>query len=193
MEQGLQLIMQLLVKFLLLMLGALQLLGNIQAQAEEPVGERFAVGWMNVVALLREEIEISAPVEDVEFLLVFARAEKVLAETGSSTYHLLKFYLRLDDLEEYKVQNLRHIDARVEHVHRYGYLRHLVFYLEVGDEGRVVLHLVVYQLAVVCATLGIEMAETLHDALRMLVVVGEDDSLAHVLATMYLLSVCHQF
>ena len=46
MEQGLQLIMQLLVKFLLLMLGALQLLGNIQAQAEEPVGERFAVGWM---------------------------------------------------------------------------------------------------------------------------------------------------
>ena len=56
-----------------------------------------------------------------------------------------------------------------------------------------VLHLVVYQLAVVSATLGIEMAETLHDALRMLVVVGEDDSLAHVLATMYLLSVCHQF
>ena len=191
MEQGLQLIMQLLVKFLLLMLGALQLLGNIQAQAEEPVGERFAVGWMNVVALLREEIEIAAPVEDVEFLLVFARTEKVLAETGSSAYHLLKLNLRLDNLEEYKVQNLRHIDTCVEHVHRYSYLRHLGFHLEVGDDGRMVLHLVVYQLAVVSTTLGIELVKALHDALGMLVVVGKDDGLAHVLTTMHLQSVCH--
>ncbi len=159
MEQRLQLIMQLLVKFLLLMLGALQFPGNIQAQAEEAVGERFAVGWMNVVALLREEVEIAAPVEDVELLLVFVRTEKVLAETGSSAYHLLELDLRLDDLEEYKIQNLRHIDSRIEHVHRYGYLRHLVFYFEVGDEGRMVFHLVVYQLAVVSATLGIELAE----------------------------------
>ena len=54
-----------------------------------------------------------------------------------------------------------------------------------------VLHLVVYQLAIVGATLGIELVKALHDALGMLVVVGKDDGLAHVLTTMHLQSVCH--
>ena len=56
-----------------------------------------------------------------------------------------------------------------------------------------VLHLVVYELAVVGTTFRIELMETLHDALGMTMVVGKDNGLANVLAAMHLQSVGHQF
>ena len=75
--------------------------------------------------VLIEELEVLAEVEDQEVLLVLSRTEQVRAQPRAAADHLPELGLRADDLEEDEVDHLRHVDAGVEHVDRYGDVRGL--------------------------------------------------------------------
>ena len=76
--------------------------------------------------VLAEELEVLAEVEDVEVLLVLARAEQVRAQPRAAADHLPELGLRAHQLEEHEVDDLRHVDAGVEHVDRDRDVRRLV-------------------------------------------------------------------
>ena len=56
-----------------------------------------------------------------------------------------------------------------------------------------VLYLIVYQLTIVFASLGVESIKPFHDTLCMPMVIGKDDGLANILTAMYLLTIGYQF
>jgi len=69
----------------------------------------------------------------------------------AAPYHLPELDARLHWLHEYEVHDFRHVDARVQHVHRHGNAR-LVVLLELADEAVAIaavmhaLHAVMYDL-----------------------------------------------
>ena len=68
------------------------------------------------LGVLAEKFEVLAVVEDAEELLVLAGAEEIGAKPRAAADHLPKLRLRPDQLEEHEVDDLRHVDAGIEHV-----------------------------------------------------------------------------
>ena len=132
------------------------------------------------VLLLPEELEVVAVVEDAELRLVLARRKDVLAWPRAATDHLYELDARPDRLEEDKVQHLRHVDSRVEHVNGNGNPE-LGVMLELLDERIGIVHVVVHKLAPV-VIMRIAFLNPLHNEVGVLVVVGEDDRLADCLS-----------
>ena len=69
-----------------------------------------------------EELKIPAEVKNVKLLLVLT-IQKPRTQAGSATDHLPEFCLAQNLFEKDQIQNLRHIDAGVQHIHRDGNLR----------------------------------------------------------------------
>ena len=93
--------------------------------------------------VLIEELEILAEIEDVEEFLVPAGPEQVRAQPGAAAEHLPEFRLRPHDLEEDQVDDLRHIDAGVEHVDRDRDVRRFVRLIKIVEQRLRVFGLVV--------------------------------------------------
>jgi hypothetical protein len=68
--------------------------------------------------VLIKELEILAKIEDVKEFLVPPGPKQVGAQPGAATEHLPEFRLRPHDLVKDQIDDLRHIDAGVEHVDR---------------------------------------------------------------------------
>ena len=108
---------------------------QIEPRREQPLGQRFRGARLLQLRVGAEELEVLAVVEDVEELLVLARAEQVRAEPRAAADHLPELGLRAHQLEEDEVHDLGHVDAGVEHVDRDGDVRRLVLVREVVDQA----------------------------------------------------------
>ena len=69
-----------------------------------------------------EKGEVVAKVEDKEFLLVFA-IQEAGAQACASADHLPELGLAEYPLEEDKIDNFRHVDAGIQHIHGNSDLR----------------------------------------------------------------------
>ena len=181
----LQFIVQALGESILLMLVTLEGIGYIRTQAEQAFGERLRLHRLATVRMLAEVLEVVTPVEYLEILLVLTHAINVFTQTGATPYHLHELDFRPYPLEENQVQYIRHIDARIHHVHRYSYLRQFVPHLEGINQGLCIVHLIVYQYTEVRTIFGIKLAETLHHQFRMSMLLGKDNGLADTLSALY--------
>ena len=102
----------------------LQFIRNFKLQAENRAlnGNHIRGGISFVHA---EKFKISAEVKNVKLLLVLT-IQKPRTQAGSATDHLPEFCLAQNLFEKDQIQNLRHIDAGVQHIHRDGNLRQLL-------------------------------------------------------------------
>ena len=98
-------LLQFIVKFsdelILLIFRRLQSVCYICPQAEEAFGERLCLNGFATIGMLTEVFKVIAPVEYLESLLMLASSIDVLAQTGTSTYHLHELDFRPYLLEEY--------------------------------------------------------------------------------------------
>ena len=135
--------MKSLLVFVLLVLSGLQGKGDVCADTEEPFGQRLRYGGLCAAGVLLEVLEVVAPVKNIELCFVLSVAEDIFRETGATTYHLLETDAAHHGLEEHEVQDVGHVNACVEHIHRHGHLRQFVTFLEVIDERLGIVHVVV--------------------------------------------------
>ena len=73
-------------------------------------------------------------IEDAEGGLVLAGSEQVGAEPGATPDHLPELDVGLHRLGEHQVNHFRHVDARIQHIHRDGQSERVAGFLEVIDE-----------------------------------------------------------
>ena len=108
--------------------------------AKHRFGKRRPNFALDELGVLTEELEVAAPVEDEEALLVGMRPvegvehAQPLAQACAAADHLPELDLRAHLLEEHQVHDLRHVDASVHHVHRHGDHRQGL-QLELVDDG----------------------------------------------------------
>ena len=93
---------------------------SLIAGLEEQLRQRLGLLGLGGLVALVEELEVLPVVEDQEVRLVLARAEQVFAEPGAAADHLPELDVGVDRLGEDQVDDLGHVDAGVEHVHRDG-------------------------------------------------------------------------
>ena len=109
---------------LLLVLQILQLVGNLEFQVEDRslksdhIRGRFS-------SMHTEEFKVSAEIKDIKLTLVFP-VDKTRTQPGSAADHLPELGLAHDLLEKDQVQDLRHIDAGIQHIYGNGNLRQLL-------------------------------------------------------------------
>ena len=120
------------VVFLIILM--LQMEGNLRSECENLLSQRLHNDGFLTVGVLVEILEVPAPVEDVEKLLVLSFAKYILRQTCSSSNHLHILDFALYSLEENEVQHIGHVYSRVEHIHRHSNLRITVTYLKPVDE-----------------------------------------------------------
>ena len=142
--------------------------------------------------MLTEVFKVVAPVEYLESLLMLTSSIDVLAQTGTPTYHLHELDFRPHLLEEHQVQHIGHVNTRIHHIHRHGYLRQLVTYFERINQRLCIVHLVVYQYTEISSVFGIKFTEALHYQFGMVVLLGKDDGLPDAFPALYPKSACHQ-
>ena len=187
----LQLVVQSSGIIVLLPLLMLELEGDVHTKPEEPLRQGLYAHRLLTVGILFEILEIPAPVEDIETLLILS-AEDSRTQSGATANHLPELDFTLDDLEENQVQDVRYVDTRIQHIHGNGYLRLLVTDFELVDEVLRIGDVVVNEDAEPRTIFGIEYAEPLDDELGVAVVVGEDDGLADTFPALNLQAVLHQ-
>ena len=95
-------------------------LGELEAGLEDQLRQRLRLLGLDGLVTLVEELEVLPVVEDQEVRLVLAGSEQVLAEPGAAADHLPELDVGVDRLGEDEVDDLGHVDAGVEHVHRDG-------------------------------------------------------------------------
>ena len=88
-------------------------------------------------------------------MLIDALTEDVFAFAGTTADHLPELNLGLYLLEEDQVEDFRHVDTSVQHIHGYGNLRHLGWDAEVVDEVLGVCNLIVDEDAEIAAVFRI--------------------------------------
>ena len=111
-----------------------QSLHDIEPRCKEALAEGFCVlpfVWRQILA---EEFQVLAVVENAEEFLVLAGAEEIRAKARAATDDLPELRLRADQLEEHEVDDLRYVDAGVEHVDGNGDMRIAILLREVVDQ-----------------------------------------------------------
>ena len=69
-----------------------------------------------------EELKVLAPVKDIELAFVSTVGKYLFAESRAAPNHLDILDAAIYGLEEHEVQDVRHVDARIQHIHGNGYL-----------------------------------------------------------------------
>src|SRR5262249_33804579 len=105
---------------------AVDLADQLDARGKQAFGKRFCAGSLSHVRVLVEELEIAAPIENVEELLILARSKQIWTEARPAADHLPELCLGPHRLEEHEVDDLRHVYAGVQHVDRNRNVRWLV-------------------------------------------------------------------
>ena len=190
-QSSLQPVMQVAGINVLLPLLMLELEGDIHTKPEEPFRQGLDAHCLLPIGILLEILEIPASVEDIEAVLILA-AKDTRTQTGTAANHLPELDLALDDLEEHQVQDVRYVDARIQHIYGNGYLRLSIPDFELVDEVLRIGNVVVDEDAEPRPILGIEQPEPLDDKLGMAVVVGEDDGFADTFPALHLQTVFHE-
>src|SRR5690606_14572082 len=96
--------------------------------------------------MLIKKLEVLTEVENIKLRFILPRPEKIGTEAGTTANHLPEFGEAAYNFEEHQVTDFRHVDPRIQHIHRHGNLRHLVRVLEIAQDGVVVFRLVIDQL-----------------------------------------------
>ena len=84
------------------------------------VGRAFSRSLMHA-----EKFKVPANVKDIELVLVLP-VDQPRTQAGAPANHLPEFRLTHHLFEKHQVEDLRHVDARVQHVHGNGDLGKLV-------------------------------------------------------------------
>src|SRR5207248_2266900 len=87
---------------------------KLNARGKEPLGKRLGASAIGHVGMLVEELEISAPIKNIEKLLMPAGSEQMGTEACTAADHLPELGLRPHRLEEHEVHDLRHVDAGIQ-------------------------------------------------------------------------------
>ena len=114
------------------------------------------------------------------------------AKSFNNPDHLPELNLGLDLLKEDQVEDFWHVNAGVKHINGDGNLRHLSGHTEIVDKVLGVCNLIVNQHAEIAAVFRIQVCKAMDNELGVVVVVGKDDGLANLLATIYHLTAGHQ-
>ena len=170
----------------------MQLQQQVQPLLEDLFTERLLAATLNPFRIFGKKLEVLAVVEDVEFLFVNFRAEQPLAESGSTSHHLVKLGLGADQLEEDQVHNLRHVDAGIQHIHRDRNDRVAVLLVEVINQILSVGFVVIYYPAELPLQVRITIVEALLDKHGVVVVFRKDNSLTEPVTSRYHDTVAHQ-
>ena len=133
-EDVFQLVVEALGELICLVRGVLQDSSEIHAEVKEAFRQGLGRNRVAAIRCLAEILDIAAPVEDEEELLIDALTEDVIAFAGATADHLPEFNLGLHLLKEDQVEDFRHIDSGVQHIHGNGNLRHFGRDAEVVDE-----------------------------------------------------------
>src|SRR5690625_7942732 len=77
----------------------------------------FTAGVIRLLILLLEKVEVAIMVENQELRLMFSRTKEIRAQARASTNHLPEFHPALYRLGKHQVDDFRHVDAVVHHIH----------------------------------------------------------------------------
>ena len=169
--------------------------------AENALGQTLGVRALVAVGFLTEKFKVAAVVEDQKpsFARIFAvdgiHAGKGWAEPRTTADHLPELRFAAHFFEEHQIHTLRHIDARVHHIHRDRNKRRLVWLLEVVNNGLrigIIADHPLDETRVLGLQLRVELAKALPDKLRMALVLGKDDGLADAVTARRLDAAFHQ-
>ena len=118
----LEVIVQALWILFLLVCRVLEGAGHCQTEIEQ-AGRKRECGDRVNTGFLSEVLNVAAPVNELEVLLVKSIAQQILAKACATTDHLPKLNLGTNLLKEDQVQNFRHIDTGIQHIDGYCHLR----------------------------------------------------------------------
>ena len=158
---------------------------QIEPCLEDRLGQRLCSRRLGLLVAFLEPLEVAPVVEDLEMGLVLARAEQVRAESRPATDHLPELHIGIDRLGENKIDDFRHVDARVEHIHRNcdGQIRVVAYALEVVDQGFRPWVVADDRLAEVAAILRVHLVEEFFQQPGVLDTAGENDGLPNAAAS----------
>ena len=117
--------------------------------------------------------------------------KQVSAQPRAAAEHLPEFGFRPHDFEKDEVDDLRHINAGVEHVDRDRDVRRLVRLIKIIEQRLRVFGLVVDRPCKRAFKMRVVDIETLNDELRMFAILGENNRLAEPIAGGHLEPVRH--
>jgi hypothetical protein len=168
--------------------------GQGQPGFEHVLHQRLGLLGLGRLVALLEAFEVAPVIEDLEMRLVLVRSEQIQAQPRAASDHLPELDVRVHGLGEHQVDDLRHVDARIEHVHRDGDrqvgVRARAF--EVVDQFFGPRIVGVDHAAEVAAVLRVQLVEQILQQDRVFVVAGEDDRLAQPAALGHSDAVFHQ-
>ena len=175
--------------------------GDPHLLAENALGQALGVRALIAVGFLTEKFKIAAVVEDQKppFARIFAidgiHAGKGRAEPRTTADHLPELRFAAYFFEEHQIHTLRHINARIHHIHRDRNKRRLVRLFEIVNDGLCIGIVADHPLdesRVLGLQLRVELAKAFPDKLRMALVLGKDDGLADAVAACRLDAPFHQ-
>ena len=141
---------------------------------------------------MAEILQVLAVVKDIEKLLVLARPVQIGAQACSSSYHLPELGFGPDDFEKNQIDHFRHVDASVEHVHRYGDMRHAVLHREFVNQALHVLGLIGHDAGELPFVVRVVDIEAFGDKIGVSIALRKYDGFAQAVATGHLLAIGHQ-
>ena len=175
----------------LLILGVLESNGKVNAKVEQTLcdgkGRQLRLSFWGDI----EEIEVAAPVINVEELLVQAFTMDIFRFSGATANHLPELNLGFNLFEEDQVEDVRNINASVHHIYGNHNLWHLPTYPKTVDEILSLRNLVINEDAEVAAVLWILFVETVNNLDGVFMFVGKDDGLSDGIAAIDREARCH--
>ena len=145
-----------------------------------------------MVWVLAEKFKVLAVIKHVEELLVLTGSIQVRAQPRATPHHLPELGFGPNHLEEHQIDDLRHVDAGVQHVHRNSDVRHALLGGELVNQALRVFGLVGHHAGKMTVVVRVVEVEALGNELGVGVVLGKHDGLAKAVATGHLFATGHQ-
>ena len=137
----------------------------------------------DALGLDAEKLEVAAKIEDVKLGFVESQAEQIGAQARAASYHLPELGFAANRLEDHQIQNVGHVDSRIQHIDRNRDLRHFVSIRKIVNQRLRIVDGVVDDATKMSGFFGIIDVETLDDELGVFVIARENDGFAQAVAT----------
>ena len=137
-----------------------------------------------------EKLKVSAKIKNVKPVFILS-VKQSRTKSCSSAYHLPKLCLTHNLLKEHQIQNLRHINACIEHIHGNGNLRELFRIRKFIDQALRIIDFVVNHL---CKSIKMRIfgIENLEYFLGMEMIFCKYYGLSDLFTIFDFYSVCHE-
>ena len=171
---------------------------NFNLFAEDVFRQCFRLSGLVALLVLAEEFKVAAIVKDQKTALVrifpvnLVNTGKPFAQPSAPANHLPEFRFRTHLLEKYQIDALRHIDAGIHHVHRYGNVRFLLCLLEVVDDGLGIGIVTDHPLGECTVILRVQLIESFQNKFCMALILGKDDGFPQAVAPRHFDPPLHQ-